>query len=77
MYRIHRNERGARNIRPCCQYCNTIRATCGHCVGALACVLDVARNEAVPPKRILRRWRMGLLARSIAAPLPAWRRRSA
>lgn len=32
------------NIRIVCARCNTLLAACGHCIGAVACVLTVDRN---------------------------------
>lgn len=56
------------NTRWICQECNQQRAACGHCVGALACVRQVATESCVAVSTVLRRWRMGTVAESIAAP---------
>lgn len=40
-----------------CGDCNVLRAACGHCVGAMACVVAVARSTKTRPNLILRAWR--------------------
>lgn len=44
------------NVRQMCQACNDLRAACGHCVGAMACVRAVAVEVGQPPARIVRLW---------------------
>lgn len=56
------------NIRPCCQKCNQLRAACGHCVGAMACVLTVARTERLDHNVIAKRWGLLYLATLIQIP---------
>lgn len=59
----------ADNRRYCCQRCNQLRAALGHCIGALACVIAVARDRRRPSRSI------GYVARSwhlLRAPLSAW-----
>jgi hypothetical protein len=46
----------ADNIRVCCRRCNELRGACGHCVGALACVLSVYRREGIEAHRLAARW---------------------
>lgn len=48
------------NLRPCCRRCNENRARCGHCVGALACVLVVAEGpgSSQSARQIIRRWNL-------------------
>lgn len=36
-----------RNVEIMCQECNSLRAACGHCWGAVACVLAISENRAV------------------------------
>jgi hypothetical protein len=43
------------NFRVSCQECNELRARCGHCVGALACVIAVADNRSRLPI-LISRW---------------------
>jgi hypothetical protein len=58
----------ARNTRWICQECNNHRAACGHCVGALACVQQVASESCISVSAVLRRWKMGKVAALIVVP---------
>jgi hypothetical protein len=46
------------NIRICCQDCNGLRGTTGHCIGALACAQQVAQTERVAVKTIIAKWKL-------------------
>ncbi len=50
----------ADNFRVSCQDCNEFRAECGHCVGAMACVLAVTSKESwsviTRPRFLAREW---------------------
>ncbi len=50
----------ADNFRVSCQDCNEFRAECGHCVGAMACVLAVTSKESwsaiTRPRFVAREW---------------------
>lgn len=55
-------------LRPCCQECNTLRAACGHCIGAMAAVHQVAKAERHPAMAVARRWRMWYIASLMPDP---------
>jgi hypothetical protein len=59
---------GVRNKRIMCRRCNVQLATCGHCIGALACLRSVALAQDVPPSRLIRKWCMGVVAAGIPSP---------
>ena len=59
---------GVRNKRIMCRRCNVQLATCGHCIGALACLRSVALAQDVPLSRLIRKWRMGVVAAGIRSP---------
>jgi hypothetical protein len=61
----------AENRRLCCKSCNENRGTCGHCIGALACVRAVARdprrhNPSV--RQLIRNWKLGAIGRAMVQP---------
>jgi hypothetical protein len=56
------------NLRRCCQACNQLRAAVGHCVGAMACVMHIAKVDRIDPNFIARRWNMHRIASLITAP---------
>lgn len=58
----------ANNFRWVCQECNQQRAACGHCVGALACVRQVAAETCVSISAVIKHWRMGAVAQTIVPP---------
>lgn len=37
-----------RNIRYLCAECNELRAACGHCIGAVACIRAIAERRGIP-----------------------------
>jgi hypothetical protein len=59
---------GIVNKRWACQSCNAGRATCGHCVGALACARTVADETCVPLPQVLAEWGMGSIAQAMWRP---------
>jgi hypothetical protein len=56
-------------IRYVCARCNVLRSTCGHCIGALACVLSTAAESGEPTRTLIRRWKLGVVGSNIAAPI--------
>lgn len=54
----------ADNIRHVCQDCNSLRAACGHCIGALACARAVAADIGQRPLTIIVRWNLPRLSPS-------------
>lgn len=58
----------ARNTRWCCQECNRDRASCGHCVGAMACARAVAKDRGVHLHDLLRLWGMAQVILQIKVP---------
>lgn len=56
------------NIRICCQECNSLRGNVGHCIGAMACVMAVARTERQGAHLVARRWGMYRAASLITPP---------
>ncbi len=48
-----------RNWKWACAECNGLRAACGHCVGAMACVTAVAKSLKMRPNLVLRQWNRG------------------
>lgn len=58
----------ANNIRWCCQTCNNHRAAAGHCLGALACVREVARDTHHPINLVMRQWGMASVVLQIRVP---------
>jgi len=57
-----------RNYRWCCQECNSLRASVGHCIGAMATVLIVARHTKQRPILVARGWGLPRIASLIAPP---------
>ncbi len=55
-----------RNRRLICVGCNGRLGTCGHCVGALACVYAVSGPTS--PLAVIQAWGMGVVASSITGP---------
>ena len=47
------------NVRTMCAQCNSHRAHVGHCVGAMACIQAVCRDDLQDYRTICRRWGMG------------------
>ncbi len=47
---------GLSNLRVMCQECNSLRAMCGHCLGALAALRAVSEVECVVPGELARKW---------------------
>ncbi len=48
-----------RNWKWACGECNGLRAACGHCVGAMACLQAVASSVKMRPNLVLRAWNRG------------------
>lgn len=66
-----------RNTRPMCARCKSLRGQVGHCVGALACILAVACDEALPARQVMRRWKFALARPAIGRKaMRAWLRRA-
>lgn len=61
-----------RNTRIICEQCNSLRAICGHCIGAMACVMTVARVEQRQPRKIAKQWGMQRVANLIGRPAWLW-----
>jgi hypothetical protein len=62
-----KGEDGAtRNIRTMCAGCNSKLATSGHCVGAMACILAVCRDDLADFFTVYHRWGMGKVRESIS-----------
>jgi len=49
-----------RNWKWACPDCNGLRAACGHCIGAMACVQAVAKSVNMRPNVVLRAWNKGI-----------------
>ncbi len=56
------------NIRWICQQCNQHLAACGHCIGALACIQQVAAESCVSFSNVYKSWRMGVVSSRIVSP---------
>jgi hypothetical protein len=56
VYRVFANTDQS-NVRYCCQRCNGYRSYVNHCVGALACVLDIARQTKRRPMTVIIAWK--------------------
>ena len=54
--REHGGTNSVDNYRYVCADCNVLRAACGHCVGAMACVVDLAARLNVKPMQLTHRF---------------------
>lgn len=56
----------SRNIRVMCASCNSRLATSGHCIGAMACIMAVCRDDAADFFAVYHRWQMGKVRMTIS-----------
>lgn len=69
------DENAPRNYRWCCQECNNLRGSIGHCVGALACVIAVARTSRQTTLFVAKGWGLQRMATLIQRPQRGRRQR--